>query len=173
MKSHSFGVFCIYCTIGNRLHWVELPDGTTPPSGAQWYTSVAGNRMYYPVRGHLADGSIIPGFLWNYNGAAYVYIVDPSTEVILNPVPKPVEYLVINKGYKATWVEYTVGEAIPKNAVVAGNTSDGSPAYLAQMEMSGYHQQGHYDPNKAYALIANAVIAKPTTFKILLFVNGM
>ena len=68
-------LFISYCVVANKLHWVELPDGALPPSDAQWYTSVKDNRIYYPVRSHLADGSIIPGFLWKQNGV--VYIVNP------------------------------------------------------------------------------------------------
>ena len=69
----------------------------------------------------------------------------------------------------ATWLTYDVGNILPRDAFVGGQTGEGILLFVCRALISGIYYSGYYDPNSRQASINSGSLQYPSQVELLVF----
>ena len=67
------------------------------------------------------------------------------------------------------WLPYTVGDSVPNEAFVGGQTSEGIALFVCRAAISGIFYSGYYDPSTGQVSIHAGSLQRPTQVELLAF----
>ncbi|KAA3674087.1 uncharacterized protein DEA37_0014321 [Paragonimus westermani] len=109
------------------LSWIHAEGGHVPPKAIDAGGGVYVGRMHHA--GDLIPGKVIPRFGHAYCSHAGQEHTHSSYEVLCDTCAPSTRHC-----YR--W-EYASGGHVPKSAIVAGLADNGSPLYIARVEING------------------------------------